>query len=173
MISGIARCSGETFVSSFVSMISLDPALLVAHDPAVGGGVERVGGEHRGLGALLLVGAQELGEEVARDQRVVAREQEDRVLVRQQVPRGIDRGRGPLALALLGDLDAVADALGHAAVRPDDRDDPIGARAARGIDDPREHGPAADRVQHLRQSRERIRVPCPAAMMSAAGMAGA
>ena len=66
--------------------------------------------------------------------------------------RRIDRGRRALALALLGDLDAVADALRHAAVRPDDRDDPIGARTARGIDDPFEHGPTADRVKHLRQS---------------------
>ncbi len=82
---------------------------------------------------------------------------------REQVPRGVDRRRRPLALALLGELDAVADALLDPTARPNDGDDPLGARAACGIDDPREHGPAANRVQHLRSlaSASECRAPRP------------
>src|SRR6185503_8455353 len=74
---------------------------------------------------------------------------QDRVLTREQVARSIDRGCRALPLALLGELDAITGDLGDPAVRPDDRDDTIHARVARGVDDPSEHWTAADLVENL------------------------
>jgi hypothetical protein len=87
-----------------------------------------------------------LGEELARDERVVTREEQDLVLILEQLPGGVDRGPGPLALALLGHLDSIADALGYAGAGPGDDDNAIRLRPAGGLDDPIEHGTTADRM---------------------------
>ena len=65
------------------------------------------------------------------------------------VARGEHRGAGALALALLGHLDPVGQPLGDAVAGPHDADHPAGARLARGVDDPLDHGLAADPVQNL------------------------
>ena len=83
----------------------------------------------------------------------------------QRLARGEHGGAGALALALLGD--GRRRRAGRSATPspgPRDADDLVRAGLAGGVDDPLDHRLAADGMQHLGQP-ERMRVPCPAAMI--------
>jgi hypothetical protein len=82
---------------------------------------------------------------------------------------GSARGREALRrrcppLALLGDLHAVGQALGHPVTRPRDAHDATGARGTGSVDDPLDHGLPQTRWSTFGVP-DRIRVPRPAAMI--------
>ena len=126
---------------------ALDPPAL-AQDPAVALRSIHDGGEHRRDRARRPVVAHETLERLAREERRVSRQDEDRALAAGR-PRLEDRVAGAEALALLDDGDALARHGAHAVCgRPDDDHDPVG-EGPRRPQTVREQRPAAERVQHF------------------------
>ncbi len=128
--------------------------------PAVPGGVELVGREHRRRRPRTGVRRDELGDQLGGDQRVVPGQGEHRAGPVEPLARGADRRAGALALDLLDRLDAGRESLGHAVTRPGYAYHASGAGLLRGADHPVQHRPSADRVEHLRKRRAHAR-PAP------------
>jgi hypothetical protein len=84
---------------------ALDPALRIAHHPAVPGGVVEVRRDDRHRAARLLVRHRELDEGVAGEQRNVAVRDEDRArqVCRQRLEAALDGAAGALDVVLVGD----------------------------------------------------------------------
>src|ERR687895_759591 len=89
---------------------------------------------------------------------MVAREDDDGPLP-GEVARGEDRRTRALPLALLGDLDRVRQPLRDTVTGPDDANHPAGTGREGGIDDPLDHGLAADPVEDLGSLRPHPRAP--------------
>ena len=128
-----------------------DAAVVVAHDAAVVRGVVEVDGGERGGGVGVEVPLVEGGDEVAVDQRHVAVQHHDVALeVVQRLEAGADGVAGAAPLLLHGALAAHRqDLVDRLLVGAGDDDDALGRDAERGVDDVREHGPAAHLVQDL------------------------
>ena len=149
---------------------ALDLALGVAHHAPVAGGVLELGGQHRRAGAGLLVRVDEPRERLGVDQRDVAEDHHDGVVL-GPISRG-GRGdgvAGPARLLLDGHVDAVGQVVGEPALRPSSTTIPSRAPASR-----------AAAIGHAISGRphsgcrtfgreERIRVPSPAARMTTVG----
>src|SRR5918999_4481377 len=89
---------------------------------------------------------------------MVTGEDDDGPLLRM-VARGEDGRTRALPLALLGNENAVGQPVGDPVTGPDDADDATGTGRDGGIDDPLDHGLAADRVEDLGSPRQHPRAP--------------
>jgi hypothetical protein len=132
---------------------ALDGAVRAAHDAAIAGGGEPVGGEKRGERAALGVLVKEAAELIGGDERLVAGQDDDGALSPNRLAGGEHGRAGALPLDLLGDLDTVRKPLGNAITRPDDRDHPVGTGLPGGIDNPLHQWLARHPVKHLRSIR--------------------
>ena len=148
MISSISCSSGE---ASRYSTMRSDVAVVVAHDAAVVLGVVQLDGGERGGGVGVQVPLVELGDELAVDQRHVAVQHHDvAVEALERLEAGADGVAGAAPLLLHRALAAHGEDLGDGVlVGAGDDHDALGRDAERGVDDVREHGPAAHLVQHL------------------------
>ena len=140
---------------------SLDATVGGAHHPAVAGGVEPVGGQDRRGRSLVRVSCEQVGDELSRHERVVAREDDDAsVGARRVLERAARREHGrarALARALLGERDLRRKGLFEPRAGPRYAHNPPRPRAARRLDDPLDHPPPAHGVEDLRQRRAHAR----------------
>ncbi len=144
--------AGET-VGALGLEDALDVAIGVAHDASVAGRVDAVGGEERGESAGLVVLLEQPADLIGRDQRLVAREDDERapaVVTRHGGTGSEHSGAGALPLDLLDDLDPVRKPLRDTIARPHDREDPRRAGIPSGIDHPLHERLAGDPMKHLR-----------------------
>ena len=147
---------------------AVDPALLVAHDPAVPGRVGHPGGEQRsgGVGPAVLGGQP--GQCLRPQERDVAGHHDEVVL--EVVVEGVggeghaDRVTGAALAVLLDELDR--DITGQLLLQrlgdvlrgvPDDHHDALEGQQLERVEHVEQHGTAAERVQHLRRGRPHAR----------------
>jgi hypothetical protein len=130
---------------------ALDRAGGVAHHASVAGGViELHAGDRRGR-ARVLVGADELGDRRAGDQRHVAVDDEHRRRAVDQLGGGQHRVTGPARLVLDRDLDVGGQVLAQHPLRVVDDDHALRTGGTRREQRPEDHRAPADRVQDLGQ----------------------
>ena len=130
---------------------ALDVAVGAAEHAAVAARVLELHRGQRRRGPGLLVGGDDRGDRLARDQRHVAVQHDHGACRIDQAGRGRDGVAGPARSLLDRDLDAVGQVLGEQPLRIVDDDHPLRAGLARGEQRPQDHRSPADRVQDLGQ----------------------
>ena len=151
---GVDLADGELLLGRVAGRLglhdALDAAVGGADDAAVAGRVVELHRRERRGGAGLLVGGDEPGDRLARDQRHVAVDHQRPAPSGRSVRGGGDRvARSRAARAWIATSTSSGRCSASRRLRVVDHDHPLGPGLARGVQRPEDHGAPADRVQDL------------------------